>query len=233
MNIILEGVSKSYQEGNISRHILHELSAELPTQLFSVILGKSGTGKSTLLNLMGGLDTPDKGNIRIGDLSLGNLSDYQRTLFRRRNTGFIFQFFNLIPTLTVLENVTMVRDLDGQDSASTRHIAREILDQVGLGNRLDTMPDRLSGGEQQRVAVARALAHNPDIILADEPTGNLDTETGSTILKLMLTLCKEKGKTLIMATHSAEALTHADRVFSIKKMQLVEVSRESGSIPKT
>jgi len=224
MNIILEEVSKSYSEGGVARLILDNLSATIPAQAFSVILGKSGTGKSTLLNLIGGLDTPDKGVIRIGDVLLKELSDFQRTLFRRRKIGFVFQFFNLIPTLTVLENVTMIRELDGHDIKSARQSASDILEQVGLADRVQAMPDRLSGGEQQRVAVARALAHDPDIILADEPTGNLDAESGATVLNMMLKLCKEKGKTLIMATHSNEALSQADCVFSIRNRKLTDVS---------
>jgi len=230
MAIVLDGISKSYKEGGVERLILSDVYAEIPAGAFSVFIGKSGTGKSTLLNLIGGLDTPDKGTIRIGNILLKNLSDYQRTIFRRKTIGFVFQFFNLIPTLTVLENVSLIQELDGKNSKTTGQVARDILEQVGLKNRLQTMPDRLSGGEQQRVAVARALAHDPAIILADEPTGNLDQETGSTILKLMLRLCREKEKTLIVATHSNEALSQADYVFSIKDQK---VQREPSVNPLT
>lgn len=216
MAIRLNGISKSYKEGGVDRVILNDVNVEIPARAFTVFIGKSGTGKSTLLNLIGGLDTPDRGTIQIGDVLLKELSDYQRTLFRRKAIGFVFQFFNLIPTLTVLENVSLIRELDGQNTRDTQKIAHDILVQVGLENRLQTMPDRLSGGEQQRVAVARALAHDPEIILADEPTGNLDQETGATVIDLMLGLCREKGKTLIMATHSSEVLSQADHIFSIK-----------------
>ncbi|MCP4755377.1 MAG: ABC transporter ATP-binding protein [Proteobacteria bacterium] len=227
MDIRLLNISKSYEEGGKRHSILHRLNVCFPAGQFTVVLGKSGTGKSTLLNLVGGIDMPDDGTVQIGDTLLNRLSDKERTLFRRRRIGFIFQFFNLIPTLTVLENVTLIRELEGKVSRDHRKAAESILEDVGLHGRLDSRPDRLSGGEQQRVAIARALAHDPDIILADEPTGNLDDETGSSVLKLMLNLIAEKGKTLVMATHSQDALSRAEHVFSIKDKKLVPVALQT------
>jgi putative ABC transport system ATP-binding protein len=229
MNICLTKINKSYQEGGKNHLILDDMTAQFYSNQFTIILGKSGTGKSTLLNLISGIDTPDEGTIRIGDTNITNLSDYERTLFRRRNIGFVFQFFNLIPTLTVLENVTLVSELDGKLRRKQRQMAESILEQVGLKDRLKAMPDQLSGGEQQRIAIARALAHEPEIILADEPTGNLDNENGMMILDMMLKLIREKGKTLVMVSHSSESLEYAHRVFNIKTGKLVPVILDRNS----
>ncbi len=226
MEIILTDIDKSFEEGGQSAPILMNLNARFPTNSFSVILGKSGSGKSTLLNLISGIDVPDQGNIRIGNRDIGTMSDYQRTLFRRRHIGFIFQFFNLIPTLTVLENVMLINELEGSASEINRRRAVEILQQVGLGDRLQAKPDNLSGGEQQRTAIARALAHDPEIILADEPTGNLDQDTGTVILNILIDLIRKKGKTLIMATHSHEILKSADLIFGIQEGRLVKSEGE-------
>jgi len=224
MEVQMHQVTKSYHEGNKQTCILENLDITFPSKRFSVILGKSGSGKSSLLNLIGGIDVPDSGTIRIGKTWLNEMKDRDRTLFRRRHLGFIFQFFNLIPTLTVLENVTLIQELEGVSTARCRQTAEKILARVGLLDRKNAYPDNLSGGEQQRVAIARAVVHEPDIILADEPTGNLDHETGSRVLALMLDLIQEKGTTLIMATHSSEALARADQVFSIKNRELVRVT---------
>ncbi|MCB0131308.1 MAG: ABC transporter ATP-binding protein, partial [Caldilineaceae bacterium] len=181
-------------------------------------------GKSTLLNLMSGIDAPTAGNVIItdatGDVTITALNEHQRTLFRRRNIGIIFQFFNLIPTLTVLENVTLPLELAGSKGDQHGH-ALELLERVGLADRLKTYPDKLSGGEQQRVAIARALAHDPLLILADEPTGNLDDETGDTVLTLLLELTRDAGKTLFMATHAPEVARLADRVLHLEQGKLV------------
>jgi len=224
MGIELREVSKSYLEGGNKHSIFSDLTVEFTSGCFSVLLGKSGSGKSTLLNLIGGIDTPDSGNVYINGQNLSQMSDYKRTLFRRRQLGFIFQFFNLIPTLTVMENTLLIRELDGHVNKEQREIARQILAEVGLEERLNAMPDNLSGGEQQRVAIARALAYDPPIILADEPTGNLDHETGRSVLEMMVRLIREKGKTLIIATHSEEAITFADDIFRIESGTVNSIS---------
>ena len=173
--------------------------------------------KSTLLNLISGIDAPTSGSVLIREeaqpVNITGLNEHKRTLFRRRHIGIVFQFFNLIPTLTVLENVALPLELAGATEIRPR--AQSLLDRVGLGDRLDTYPDRLSGGEQQRVAIARALSHDPLLILADEPTGNLDEETGDTVLDLLLELTRDAGKTLVMATHAPEVAAQADRVLHL------------------
>lgn len=214
--IRLEALSKNYTEAGQTRTVLDELTQEFYTGEFVCLLGKSGSGKSTLLNLISGIDAPSNGHVVINDGSadvrITALSERQRTLFRRNHIGIVFQFFNLIPTLTVLENVTLPLELAGVTDFSQ---ATALLERVGLGNRLATYPDKLSGGEQQRVAIARALAHDPILVLADEPTGNLDEETGDTVLNLLLELTRDTGKTLFMATHAPEVAEQADRVLHL------------------
>ncbi len=210
------------------RAVLHDVNIEFERGEFVVLLGKSGSGKSTLLNLLGGIDTPSSGAISIAGIGLTALPEHNRTLFRRKNIGFIFQFYNLLPTLTVGENVLLPLELNGAaDRAGQRH-AIELLDRVGLADRRDSYPDRLSGGEQQRVAIARALVHDPLLILADEPTGNLDADTGRTVLELLDTLTRQAGKNLVMATHSGEAIGYADRVFRIEDGLLQEQAEAAG-----
>jgi putative ABC transport system ATP-binding protein len=220
----LENLSKSYSEAGHSRLILDSLNLEFATGDFVCLVGKSGSGKSTLLNLISGIDAPTEGHVTIHTaqeaVRLTALNDHERTLFRRRYIGIVFQFFNLIPTLTVLENVTLPLELAGTRGNGRRE-ATELLERVGLGNRLATYPDRLSGGEQQRVAIARALVHNPLLILADEPTGNLDEETGDSVLRLLLELTRDMGKTLIMATHAPDVAQQADRVLHLVHGKLV------------
>lgn len=222
--IRLEGLTKIYTEGGVDRTVLDALDREFYAGEFVCLLGKSGSGKSTLLNLISGIDAPSRGDVVIYDAAnavrLTTLSEQERTLFRRRHIGIIFQFFNLIPTLTVLENVTLPLELNGQ-ARDARSRAQMLLDRVGLGNRLNTFPDKLSGGEQQRVAIARALAHDPLLILADEPTGNLDEDTGDTVLTLLLELTRDAGKTLFMATHAPEVARLADRVLHLDHGKLV------------
>jgi len=192
---------------------------------FVVLLGRSGCGKSTLLNLISGIDLPTRGEVLIDGVSITRLSEHERTMFRRRHIGFIFQFFNLIPTLTVEENLLLPLELAGTVGAAAHQLARNLLQQVGLGDRLDSYPDHLSGGEQQRVAIARALVNRPDLLLADEPTGNLDEDTGRRVLELLDQLVHAAGATLIVATHSSEAVRLADRVLTIRDGLLVETER--------
>lgn len=217
----LRDLTKSYEEAGKSHVVLHSLDTEIHEGEFAVLLGRSGSGKSTLLNLIGGIDVPTAGEVWIKETCLTCLSERDLTLFRRDNIGFVFQFFNLIPTLTALENVSLPYELRGKDRREGEKAARALLDRVGLGDRANTYPDKLSGGEQQRVAIARALVHQPLLILADEPTGNLDEENGQTILNLLLELTRDAGKTLIMATHSAEVVPYADVVYHIHEGKLV------------
>jgi putative ABC transport system ATP-binding protein len=217
----IRNLQKQYEQGGRTRTILDDVTFDIKTGEFFVLLGKSGSGKSTLLNLISVIDKPDQGDIIVNGTNLSQLTEREQTLFRRDNIGIVFQFFNLIPTLTVLENITLPRELGGIRRATAEKGARQLLDRVGLGDRADTFPDKLSGGEQQRVAIARALAHEPTLVLADEPTGNLDEETGETVLQLLLDLTRTAGKTLVMATHSPEIVPYADRVARIHDGQVV------------
>ncbi len=217
--IKLENVSKGYNEGKMFHKILSEVNLNINKGEIIILYGKSGSGKSTLLNLLGGIDLPDEGNIYFEDINLTTLSEKERTLFRRKRIGFIFQFFNLIPTLTVSENLKLPLELN---SISFDRV-KEILEEVGLSERMDAYPDVMSGGEQQRVAIARALIHNPDFILADEPTGNLDFDTSRQIIDLIDRIVKQQGKTMIMATHSKEVMGLADRVLTLKDGKFEEM----------
>lgn len=223
--IRLEALSKTYQEAGRSRSILDELNREFYTGEFVCLLGKSGSGKSTLLNLISGIDAPSSGHVVIGydsqAIKITALSEHQRTLFRRQHIGIVFQFFNLIPTLTVLENVTLPLELAGRQKNASEQ-AKALLTRVGLGDRLTAYPDKLSGGEQQRVAIARALIHDPLLVLADEPTGNLDEDTGESVLNLLLELTRGAGKTLLMATHAPEIAQQADQVMHLVHGKLIE-----------
>ena len=221
----LDRVSKSFEEGGRTRVVLHEASADFAPGEFVVLIGKSGSGKSTLLNLVSGIDMPSGGEVWVAGQALTQLSEHERTLFRRRNIGFIFQFFNLVQTLTVLEYLLLPLELNGRTSPGDRALALDLLAQVGLADRRDAYPDRLSGGEQQRIAVARALVHDPLLVLADEPTGNLDEETGQQVLDLLDRLTRRAGKNLLMVTHSPDVVGLADRVFRISEGHLVEEAR--------
>ncbi|HUN22773.1 MAG TPA: ABC transporter ATP-binding protein [Anaerolineales bacterium] len=216
-----ENVSKSYQEGSQLRVVLHNAHAEIQAGEAVAILGKSGTGKSTLLNIISGIDVADVGNVWVDGQNLTALNEHERTLFRRHEIGFVFQFFNLIPTLTTWENILLPLELVGKVGASERERAQALLNDVGLWERRDTFPDRLSGGEQQRVALARALVHQPKLVLADEPTGNLDEDTGQKILALLDRLTRQQGRTLLMVTHSSDAATFADRILRLQDGQLL------------
>jgi len=225
--IRLVNLSKAYQEGDRRRVVLENASAEFDRGQFVALLGRSGSGKSTLLNLVSGIDSADRGAILIDQVDITTLDDTSRTLFRREHIGIIFQFFNLIPTLTVLENVTLPLELRGVHRRESGRQGLALLERVGLANRANDFPDRLSGGEQQRVAIARALVHQPDLVLADEPTGNLDEATGAKVLHLLLELTREMGKTLVMATHDPGIVPYADRVIRIHDGKLAPQSAES------
>ncbi|HLO33366.1 MAG TPA: ABC transporter ATP-binding protein [Anaerolineales bacterium] len=214
-------LSKSYYEGNVRRVVLQNAQAEFQPGEITAILGKSGSGKSTLLNLISGIDAPDSGQVWVNGQELTSLSERDRTFFRRAQIGFVFQFFNLIPTLTVGENVSLPLELNHIPRPDVHKKAQDILKSVGLLDRWDTFPEKLSGGEQQRVALARALVHNPLLILADEPTGNLDEETGSQILSLLARLTREQKRTLLIVTHSLEATSQADHVLRLSHGQFV------------
>lgn len=220
--IRLVNLSKSYEEGSRTRHVLRNASASFARGEFVAILGKSGTGKSTLLNLISGIDDTESGEIWLDGQNLTALGERQRTLFRRNHIGFIFQFFNLIPTLTVWENILLPVELNGRADKAALANAEALLDAVELLDRRKTFPDRLSGGEQQRIAIARALVHNPLLVLADEPTGNLDEDSGRQVLALLDRLTRQAGKNLILVTHSRQAAGYADRVLYLKDHQFSE-----------
>jgi putative ABC transport system ATP-binding protein len=223
--IYFNGLCKVYQEGGAERKVLQEASLSARQGEIIAILGKSGSGKTTLLNLISGIDRVECGEISVGNLNLTDMDENARTIFRRKNIGFIFQFFNLIPTLSVLENVLLPLELNGRLSPQSVERAKELLGEVGLGGREKAFSDRLSGGEQQRVAIARALVHDPLLVLADEPTGNLDDETGTHILALLERMTRKSGKNMLLVTHSMDAAAIADRVFQLRDGHLKEMLR--------
>jgi putative ABC transport system ATP-binding protein len=204
-------VRKIYRQGDNVITALAGVSLEINKGSFAAIMGPSGSGKSTLLHLIGGLDRPSSGDLLVDGRLIGQMSDDQVTLFRRTQVGFVFQFFNLLPTLTALENVTLPFVLDGGAQAEADRKAELLLERVGLEKRKHHLPDELSGGEIQRVAIARALAFHPPILLADEPTGNLDSKNGQAILALLRQINQDEGCTVVMVTHSEEAASYGDR----------------------
>ncbi|HKZ31403.1 MAG TPA: ABC transporter ATP-binding protein [Vicinamibacteria bacterium] len=215
----LDRVTKDFSEGRELRHVLKDASVSVDEGEFVAIRGRSGSGKSTVLNLVAGIDRPTSGEIFIGETALGRLSPRERTLLRRDQVGFVFQFFNLIPTLSVLENVLLPAELAGLRGLRSR--ALELIERVGLADRPGAFPDRLSGGEQQRVAIARALVRDPRLVLADEPTGNLDDATGASVLELLDSVTRRAGKTLLLVTHSREVAALADRELTIENGSFV------------
>ena len=229
--VLLKGICKSFREGERERTVFRDASLAISPGEWVFLLGRSGTGKSTLLNLISGIDLPDSGEIIVDGKALNRLGERDRTLFRRNSIGFVFQFYNLIPTLTVEENVLLPLELTGPLTPALRDRAGELLEQVGLAERAGSYPDRLSGGEQQRVAVARALVHRPKLVLADEPTGNLDAETGRQVLDLFQRLLRPSGATVILVTHSQEVAQLADRLLTIRDGRLVEPEPRAGARP--
>jgi putative ABC transport system ATP-binding protein len=220
--IELQDVSKAYSEGEATREVLTGAALTLRRGEFTVLLGRSGSGKSTLLNLISGIDLPTRGQVRVEGRDLATLSERERTLLRRERIGFVFQAFNLLPTLTVEENVRLPLELLGRPGAEVDARVKALLGRVGLGGRERSFPDRLSGGEQQRVAVARALAHAPPLLLADEPTGNLDEKTGLQVLELLEELIRTQQACALVVSHDEALAARADRTFVLEAGRLVE-----------
>lgn len=229
-HIVLKNVSKYYTEGDQQRLVFKDVDLEIQPGEFVALLGRSGSGKSSLLNILSGIDQPSSGKVIINDLDITGLSEHERTLFRRQNVGFVFQLFNLIPTLTVLENVLLPLELTGKLKKAHQEHVSKLLTAVRLSDRINSFPDKLSGGEQQRVAILRALIHKPILLLADEPTGNLDSDSSRQVLSLMTTLVRKEGKTLILVTHSPEVAQLADRVFIFRKGQIFEQQARSVAV---
>jgi putative ABC transport system ATP-binding protein len=221
----VRGLRRVYREGERRRSVLDGLELRITAGECVALLGRSGSGKSTLLNLISGIDRPDAGVVRVAGHDLTALDERGRTLFRRRHIGFVYQFFNLIPTLTVAENLRLPLELNGLIDDCGERIAHW-LEAVGLADRAASYPDRLSGGEQQRVALARALVHEPALVLADEPTGNLDAETGHQVLDLLGRLVRETGHTLLVVTHAEAVAAAADRVLTLVDGRLATPARE-------
>ena len=222
--IRLRDLRREFVEGDKLHTVLDALSADFERGETVAIRGRSGSGKSTLLNLVGGIDAPDAGSIVVAGIDLGTLNERDRTLFRRRHIGFVYQSFNLVPTLDVADNIRLVLELNNVRAAEAEARIAELLDAVGLAGRADSFPDVLSGGEQQRVAIARALCHQPAVLLADEPTGNLDDATAETVLELLDKLVKQSGGTMLIATHSNRVASYCDRVLELHDGQLAGTS---------
>jgi len=220
--ISVREVHKVFRQGDADVRALAGVSVDVAAGQFVSIMGPSGSGKSTLLHLMGGLDVPTTGEIVIDGTAISRMSDDEITIFRRRKIGFVFQFFNLLPTYSAEENVALPLLLDRRRARDVRDRVAAALDQVGLGHRRRHRPDELSGGEMQRVAIARALVIDPVLILADEPTGNLDTRTGEQILALIRDANRSRGSTVVLVTHDARAAAHADRIVTLKDGTVVD-----------
>jgi putative ABC transport system ATP-binding protein len=218
----LRRLTKVYREGERERVVFRDVDAVIRRGEIVVLVGRSGSGKSTLLNLVAGIDLPTAGAVLVEGRDLTRMTERERTLLRRRRIGLVFQAYNLLPLLSVEENLLLPLELAGRADPAARARARALLARVGLADRAADAPERLSGGEQQRLAVARALAHDPALILADEPTGNLDAETAAQVVELLEGLTREAGKTLVMVTHSREVVGAADRVFAVRQGRLLE-----------
>jgi putative ABC transport system ATP-binding protein len=214
--LIVNSVERTYNGGGRAVAALRGVSFEAEAGDFIALMGPSGCGKSTLLHIVGGMDRPTHGRVLLGGIALDSLAEEALARLRRKKIGFVFQFFNLLPTLTVAENVALPLMLDGARQSQTSGRAREILGRVGLADRASHFPAELSGGEMQRAAVARAVITQPDLILADEPTGNLDTDNGTQVMNLLAELNRELGLTIILATHSVEAARYARRTFRMR-----------------
>jgi putative ABC transport system ATP-binding protein len=227
--LIIRQLSRSFREGGRVHHVLQGLEADIARGETVAIMGRSGSGKSTLLNLISGIDRADFGTVHIDGREVTSLGEPARTLFRRAHIGFVYQFFNLIPTLDVAENVRLVLELNGVRGEPARARTLAVLEAVGLGARAHSSVEELSGGEQQRVAIARALVHRPQLLLADEPTGNLDDETAREVLPLLLSLSGTHAATLLIVTHDEALAQRADRILELREGRLHE--RGSGRRP--
>ncbi len=218
MQTIIEAKSlnKTFRLGNLDVEVLKDINLTIDSGEFVSIMGPSGSGKSTLLYLIGGLDKPTSGSVMIKGNELSDMKDKEQSIMRRRDIGFVFQFYNLIPNLNVEENVMLPVLLDGKKAKDCKKKLDEILEVVGLSDRRAHTPRELSGGQQQRVAIARALINEPDIILADEPIGNLDTKTGTEVMQLLQKINREKGKTIVQVTHSKEAAEYGNRIINVR-----------------
>ncbi|MGE0886203.1 MAG: ABC transporter ATP-binding protein [Blastocatellales bacterium] len=231
--LIADGVRKTYGGGETPVEAVRGVSLELSAGNFVALMGPSGCGKSTLLHLCGAMDRPTAGRLLVANTELGKLNDEQLTRLRRERIGFVFQFFNLLPTLTVMENITLPVLLDGGDSVEAEKRAGQLAERVGLSHRLKHYPQQLSGGEMQRAAIARAVIHQPALLIADEPTGNLDSENGARVLELLVELNREMGLTILLATHGAETAAVAKRVIRMRDGQIESVTDQSPQITET
>ena len=220
--IQIKGLERTFQEGGKQRQVLAGIELDIARGETLALLGRSGSGKSTLLNLISGIDRPNAGSIHIDGHNLTNLPEPDLTLFRRQHIGFIYQVFHLIPTLTASENITLPLQLNHWSAAQSEARVKTLLAQIELTEQASQFPDQLSGGEQQRVAIARALAHKPLIVLADEPTGNLDAITGARVMQLLQQLVSQEGSTLVLVTHSRSVASSADRTLTLAQGQLTE-----------
>ncbi|MCX5920569.1 MAG: ABC transporter ATP-binding protein [Candidatus Melainabacteria bacterium] len=218
--IVVENLFKQYQLTDPP--VLKGVSFTVEKGTFVSLMGASGCGKSTLLHLLGALDTPTSGTVRINEVVISTFSEAQLALFRQQQLGFVFQFFNLLPTLSVLENVALPLLLNGYKREEAHHVAVDWLDKVGLSHRTNASPPQLSGGEQQRAAVVRALIHQPFLVLADEPTGNLDSASGAAVMSILKELAFAQGTTIVMATHSEELAQQTDRILRLKDGVLLQ-----------
>lgn len=225
--VALTDVQKEYDRGGTSVTALDTVSLSLPAGSYTAVMGPSGSGKSTLLNLIGALDTPTTGSVVVDGTTVSTLSEAERAELRGTTIGFIFQTFNLMPRLTAIENVALPLSFMGVSRGERRDQAASLLADVGLGDRLEHLPRELSGGQQQRVAIARALVADPSIILADEPTGNVDTETGAEIMELLQT-ANDNGNTILLVTHSRRIAEHADRIIHLQDGDIIERERLDG-----
>ena len=216
IQVRLKNLGRSFIEGERQLEVLRNISADFAAGESVAIRGRSGSGKSTLLNLISGIDAPDTGQVEVAGLDITAMTERDRTLFRRRHIGFVYQAFNLLPTLTVADNIRLVLELNKLPETETVARIDELLTAVDLQDRADSYPDVLSGGEQQRVAIARALCHRPPLLLADEPTGNLDDKTAGRVLALLDALLKKTGGTMIVATHSSTVASFCDRAMELR-----------------
>ncbi|MEZ4595590.1 MAG: ABC transporter ATP-binding protein [Chloroflexota bacterium] len=220
--LVAEGLGKTYGQGETATVALADASFSVDPGEFVVLLGPSGSGKTTLLNQVGAMERPTSGTLRVNGVELATMSDAEQTAYRRDTVGFVFQFYNLVPTLTALENVALIAELTGHDAEGR---AREQLGQVGLADRADAFPGQLSGGQQQRVAIARGLVKDPPLLLCDEPTGALDSETGQSILELLRTTAERDRRTVLLVTHNSIIAEMADRVIRLRDGRVVDDTR--------